>query len=77
MVQGFFNISGVAGGWKTPQPRILAAKLSKLADAEWIKSSLDGGYTPGQVETQFAGSFHAEDWALIKAACTPVLARDV
>ena len=45
--------------------------------AALIRDLLDGGYTPGQVETQFAGSFHAEDWALIKAACTPSLARDV
>jgi len=42
-----------------------------------IRELLDAGYTPERVDEQFARSFHAEDWELIKAASMPVLTQDI
>ena len=47
-----------------PQRRLLPEEITE--QSHWIAELLEGGYTLEQAESQFAGSFHAEDWQAIK-----------
>lgn len=51
---------------QTPARRLTPDEIAE--QSRLIAELLDGGYTLEQAEAQFAGSFHADDWAAVREA---------